>query len=187
MQENMKKMLAALFIFASTVANAQVTSNEELRKMVSADRLEREAASVDWSVTDSNDKARASRVMEMLAAGKIETAEDFYNAGVIFQHGDSPDDFKLAFSFATIAARLAPEHRAPKWLAAAAWDRYMMGKKLPQWYGTQSQFFKETGKTSLYPLLADAVSDAERSEASIPPLATIIADIEAKNKAMRQE
>jgi hypothetical protein len=58
----------------------------------------------------------------------------------------------------------------------------MMWKKLPQWYGTQSQFFKETGKTSLYPILPDAVSDAERAEAQVPPLSKIISDIEAKNK-----
>jgi hypothetical protein len=122
------------------------------------------------------------KIVEILKEGKIKTAEDFYNAGLIFQHGDSPDDMKLAFSLATISARLAPAHPAPKWLAAAAWDRYMMWKKLPQWYGTQSQFFKETGRTSLYPILPDAVSDAERAEAKVPPLSKIISDIEAKNK-----
>ncbi len=140
---------------------------------------------MDWPATDFNDKARASRVIEILKDGKIETAEDFYNAGVIFQHGSSPDDIKLAFSFATISARLAPEHPAPKWLAAAAWDRYMMWKKLPQWYGTQSQYIKETGKTVLYPILPDAVSDTERSEAKIPPLSKIILEFEAKNKEDR--
>jgi hypothetical protein len=178
----MKKIVALVFGLATVIANAQVSSNDELKKLVRTDQADREADSIDWPAVDLRDKERATRVVQILKEGQIKTAEDFYNAGMIFQHGSSPDDIKLAFSLATISARLAPAHPAPKWLAAAAWDRYMMWKKLPQWYGTQSQFFKETGKTSLYPILPDAVSDAERAEAQVPPLSKIISDIEAKNK-----
>lgn len=178
----MKKIVALVFGLVTVLANAQVSSNDELRKLVGADQADRETNSIDWPSVDLRDKERATKVVEILKDGKINTAEDFYNAGMIFQHGDSPDDIKLAFSLATISARLAPTHPAPKWLAAAAWDRYMIWKKLPQWYGTQSQFFKETGRTSLYPILPDAVSDAERAEAQVPPLSKIILDMEAKNK-----
>lgn len=178
----MKIIFALIFLVCGVDANAQVASNEELKNLVSADRMDREAETIDWTAIDVRDNARASKVLEILRAGKVETAEDFYNAGMIFQHGSSPDDIKLAFSLATISARLAPSHPAPKWLAAAAWDRYMIWKKQPQWYGTQSHFIKEIGKTSLYPVLPDAVSDAERAEAQIPPLSKIILDIEAKNK-----
>lgn len=178
----MKKIVALVFGLVTVMANAQVSSNDELKKLVRADQADRETNDIDWPSVDLRDKERATKTVEILKEGKIKTAEDFYNAGLIFQHGDSPDDMKLAFSLATISARLAPAHPAPKWLAAAAWDRYMMWKKLPQWYGTQSQFFKETGRTSLYPILPDAVSDAERAEAQVPPLSKIISDIEAKNK-----
>lgn len=178
----MKKIVGLVFGLATVIANAQVSSNDELKKLVRTDQADREADSVDRSAVDFRDKERAARVVQILKEGEIKTAEDFYNAGMIFQHGSSPDDMKLAFSFATISARLAPAHPAPKWLAAAAWDRYMMWKKLPQWYGTQSQFFKETGKTALYPILPDAVSDAERAAAQVPPLSEIISDLEAKNK-----
>jgi hypothetical protein len=174
--------VAFAFYCFGLVASAQNLSNAELKELVQADKVDRTKDDMDWSTVDAKDKARASRVQELLQKGKIETAEDFYNAGIIFQHGNSPDDIKLAFSFATISARLAPEHPAPKWLAAAAWDRYMMWKKLPQWYGTQSQVLKKGGKTVLYPVLPDAVTDAERAEAQIPPLSKIISEIDANNK-----
>lgn len=178
----MKKIVALVFGLVTVIANAQLSSNDELKKLVRADQADRETNDIDWPSVDLRDKERATKIVEILKEGKIKTAEDFYNARLIFQHGDSPDDMKLAFSLAIISARLAPAHPALKWLAAAAWDRYMMWKKLPQWYGTQSQFFKETGRTSLYPILPDAVSDAERAEAQVPPLSKIISDIEAKNK-----
>lgn len=177
-----KKIVVVAFALATPVAGAQVSSNDELKTLVQMDQSDRQAENVDWAAVDLRDKARAARVAQILKDGKIKTAEDFYNAGMIFQHGSGADDIKLAFSFATISARLAPAHPAPKWLAAAAWDRYMIWKKLPQWYGTQSQFIKETGQTSLYPVAPNAVSDVERAEAQIPPLSKIISDIAAKNK-----
>ena len=177
-----KFLVSLLFLFANFAIEAQVLTNAELKALNKQDYTDRTAETIDWSVVDANDKRRATRVLELLNEGKVKTAEDFYNAGMIFQHGSAPDDIKLAFSLSTISSRLAPTNPAPKWLAAAAWDRYMMWKKLPQWYGTQSQFFKETGKTVLYPVLPLAVTDAEREEAHVPSLAKIIADIDAKNK-----
>lgn len=178
----MKKIAVLAFGLVTVIANAQVLSNDELKKLVSTDQSDRAATSINWAAVDLRDKERATTVVQILAEGKIKTAEDFYNAALIFQHDSSPDDIKLALSLATISARLAPEHPAPKWLAAAAWDRYMMWKNLPQWYGTQSQYSKETGKTTLYPVLPGAVTDAERTEAQVPPLSKILSDIEGENK-----
>lgn len=178
----MKKIFVLFMGFAAVGVNAQVSSNQELKALVKADQSDREGNDVDWRAVDERDSQRATRVVQLLKDAQLKTAEDFYNAGMIFQHSSSPDDIKLAFSLATVSSRLAPTHPAPKWLAAAAWDRYMMWKKQPQWYGTQSQYFKETGKTSLYPILPNAVTDVERAEAQVPPLAKIISDIEAKNK-----
>ena len=136
MPTRIKKIVAIVFGLATVIASAQVSSNQELKKLVGADQSDREAESIDWSAVDLRDKERAGRVVQMLKDGEIKTAEDFYSAAMIFQHGSSPDDIKLAFSLATISARLAPGHPAPKWLAAAAWDRYMMWKKTAAvvWY-----------------------------------------------------
>lgn len=177
-----KTIFAVIFILVSFAANAQPISNEKLRVLVRNDQSDRSSSKIDWAAVDLRDKQRAIEVTQMLHEGQIKTAEDFYNAGLIFQHGSSAEEIKLAFSFATISARLDPSHPAPKWLAAAALDRYMIWKKLPQWYGTQSQFVKETGKTQLYPVLPGAVSDEERAEAHVPPLSRIVADANAKSR-----
>lgn len=178
----LKKIYAVIFCLVSFAASAQPSSNEESKVLVRNDQSERSSTKIDWAAVDLRDKERATKVTQMLREGQIKTAEDFYNAGLIFQHGSSAEEIKLAFSLATISARLDPSHPAPKWLAAAAFDRYMVWKKLPQWYGTQSQFVKETGKTQLYPILPGAVSDEERAEANVPPLAKIFADAEVKSR-----
>lgn len=181
-QRKSKKCLALWLLVISMPLAAQNASNEKLKELVSVDQADRSAVKIDWAAVDQRDTARAEEVMTLLRAGKVLNAEDFYNAAMVFQHGSSADDIQLAHALATISARLAPEHPAPKWLAAAAWDRYMMGKKQPQWYGTQSQIQKDTGKKTLYPVLPDVISDAERAAAGVPPLSTIIAEIEADNK-----
>ena len=181
-QRNSRKWLAVWLLLVSMPLAAQNASNEKLKELVRADQADRSAAHIDWPAVDRRDTARAAEVMTLLHSGKVLTAEDFYNAAMVFQHGASANDLQLAQALATIAARLAPEHPAPKWLAAAAWDRYMMWKKQPQWYGTQSQILKDTGKKRLYPVLPGVISDVERAAAGVPPIATIISDIEADNK-----
>lgn len=167
---------------ASLCAQAQTPSNEELKQLIRADQSDRSSNDIDWAVVDSHDKARAARVLELLGAANIRTAEDYYNAAMIFQHGSSAEDIQLALAFATVSSRLQPDHPAPKWLAAAAWDRYMIWKKQPQWYGTQSQTDRASGKHVLYPVLPNAVSDEERARMAVPPLAQSIADVEAQNQ-----
>ena len=181
-QRKSRKWLAVWLLLVSMPLAAQNASNEKLKELVRADQADRSAAHIDWPAVDRRDTARAAEVMTLLRSGKVLTAEDFYNAAMVFQHGASANDLQLAQALATIAARQAPEHPAPKWLAAAAWDRYMMWKKQPQWYGTQSQILKDTGKKTLYPVLPGVISDVERAAAGVPPIATIISDIEADNK-----
>lgn len=184
-QRKSKKWLyaSALFLISMPLA-AQNAANDKLKELVGADQADRSTAHIDWPAVNQRDTSRAAEVMAQLRSGKVLTAEDFYNAAMVFQHGGSADDLQLAHALATISARLAPEHPAPKWLAAAAWDRYMMWKKQPQWFGTQSQVLKDTGKKTLYPVLPDAISDAERAAAGVAPLSTIIAEIEADNKTV---
>jgi hypothetical protein len=174
--------LTLSFACASLCAHAQTPANEELRQLIQADHSDRSTNDIDWAVVDQRDKARAARVLGLLGEAKIRTAEDYYNAAMIFQHGSSAEDIQLALALATLASRLAPDHPAPKWLMAAAWDRYMIWKKQPQWYGTQSQIDRVSGKHLLYPVLANAVSDEERAQMAVPPLAQSIADIEAQNR-----
>lgn len=171
----MRTMVFGMLMLACGVAYSApgLQSNVELRAMNKADAADRQPDKIDWTVVNAHDLQRRKRVAEMLARGEVRTAEDFYNAGMIYQHGDDPEDYRLAYAFATIAAKLEPDHPAPKWLIAGSWDRYLMSKNKPQWYGTQSQVSKD-GVRALYPVDPNGVTDAERAAFHVPPLAESI-------------
>lgn len=165
-------------------------TNLELREMTNADQAARNASLTDWSILNKEDAKRRDRVREMLAAGTITLAEDFYNAGLIMQHGKSPQDFKLAFSLASLSMTIDPEsssfkpaYKSSKWLTAAAWDRHMMNLGKPQWYGTQ--FTKRDPKLpwELYQFDENAVTDEERKALGVMTREESRAKLEQMNKA----
>jgi hypothetical protein len=89
---------------------------------------------------------------------------------LIFQHGNTVDEIRLAFSLATTSRALDPDSGRCKWLSAAAWDRLMMRLGRPQWYGTQ--FTKsDGGKWELYRVDESVVSDKDRAELGVPSIA----------------
>jgi len=143
-------------------------NNAELAAMFAADQAARRGENIDWSVISAEDAERREAVMSILAAGKISTAQDYYNAAMIFQHGDSEADIRLAHSFATIASALG-NTAAANWLKAASWDRLMLRFEQPQWYGTQ--YVRDaSGRWVLYEVHPDAVTDEQRAAWSVPSL-----------------
>ncbi len=103
----------------------------------------------------------------MLTDGKLKTGDDYYNAAFIFQHGESVDEARTAYSLAWIAASLMPDNKKAQWLATASWDRMMMRQKKPQWYGTQYVPSENGKEWLLYNFDADAVTDQERQSFGI--------------------
>jgi hypothetical protein len=81
-------------------------NNADLVALFTADQEARRSESIDWAVVRLQDAERREDVMAMLEAGAVETAMDYYIAAMIFQHGDSEADFRLAHSFATISSAL---------------------------------------------------------------------------------
>ncbi|MYM30414.1 hypothetical protein GTP58_18950 [Duganella sp. CY15W] len=173
-------VITAALAAGSAAVAADLASNEELRSMMAADAADRNAEKLDWDKINQHDLARRKRVAEMLAQNQIRTGEDYYNAGMIYQHGGSPEDIRLALAFATISSQLAPEHPAPKWLIAASWDRYLVWKKMPQWYGTQYQAPQDGGPSELYPVDPKAVTDEDRAALNVPSLAKAMEGAGAK-------
>jgi hypothetical protein len=177
----MKKLTCAAFLLAAAIGQAApLPDNAELVAMNRADQADR-TGDIDWAGLDQRDKERREKVGAMLAAGTVRTARDYYNAAMVFHHGDTQDDYALAFSLATIARRLAPEHPAPKWLFAAAFDRYLVSHNMPQWYGTQSKTDKD-GRAELDPVHPQAVSEEQRVALGVPRLQDEQARIAAQNK-----
>lgn len=155
------------------LAQADPVSNEALKALMAADQAARTPASgtIDWARVSADDKARRAAVLQLLKAGKVQTADDYYNAALVFQHGQEPADIRLAFSLSSIAHQLAPDNKAASWLTAASWDRILMQSKQPQWYGTQfSKAHAPGSKWELYKVDETAVTDAERRALNVPTL-----------------
>lgn len=79
--------------------------------------------------------ARRAEVRQLLQEGKITSGEDFSDAALIFQHGQTPDDFLFAHVLAVEG--LIHGGSADKWIAAATLDRYLQSMNRPQIFGTQ--------------------------------------------------
>jgi hypothetical protein len=175
MRTSLLALIALLLISISAVAQ----NNPELAQMFAADQAARRVDEIDWEVVSQQDAERRSAVMSILDAGGIRTAQDYYNAAMILQHGGSAEEIRLAHSFATIASALRGTSAA-KWLKAATWDRLMLRFEQPQWYGTQ-YVMGDSGDWVLYPVDPDAVTDGQRAELSVPSLEEAQARAEAMN------
>lgn len=169
----MKLLLAALAFGLSTLANAEPSQpNEALRQIVAADQEDRSgsATSFDGLKVSPRDAERRKQVMEIMARGEIRAAEDFFNAALVFQHGATTDDIRLAYALVTIASALRPERLGPKAAACSSWDRLLVQMGRPQWYGTQYTKSSITGKFELSPVDETAVTDKERKALGLPTL-----------------
>ncbi|HEX4810927.1 MAG TPA: hypothetical protein VH325_18460 [Bryobacteraceae bacterium] len=89
--------------------------------------------------------ARRAEVRRLLEEGKITSGEDFSDAALIFQHGQTPEEFLFAHVLAVEA--LIRRGSADKWLAAATLDRYLQAVNRPQVFGTQYPGDKAAGNT----------------------------------------
>jgi hypothetical protein len=158
---------------ASFVCMAAPPSNQALSKLEEADQADRNPGpnKIDWSVVAKRDAVRRDQVLQIMSSGGIQTADDYLNAAVIFQHGDSVQDTQMAYALATISLKMNPSNQDTLALKLDAWDRVMQESGKPQWYGTQYVRSKATGKWVLYPTDPDAVSDAQRKALGLPTLA----------------
>jgi hypothetical protein len=158
--------------------------NPELERLFQEDQADRRAgpSEIDWNALHRRDTARRGRVGAIIQAGGARTASDFYHAAMVFQHGDTCADFRMAHRLAHTAAVMDPADEQALWLAAAARDRELMKEGKPQLYGTQ--YRKVDGRWQLYPVDL-AVTDEERAEWSVPSLAEARRQAEAMNAAIR--
>ncbi len=139
--------------------------NAELRGIYQADQADRQGEDLGPDVAE-RDWARRRRVEALLAAGEAQDGPDFYHAAMVFQHGSGPEDFRRAHELALRAAELG--HRPGRWLAAAAYDRWLMNQGRPQKYGTQ---YTSAGDRWVLHEVDPETTDAERAEWDVPPLA----------------
>jgi hypothetical protein len=151
------------------------SNNPELAALFAADQGERKALNAastpaDWAALAANDEGRRARVAAIVATGGAETGADWYMAAMVYQHGGTLDDYARAREYAITSVLRGDEDG--RWLAAAAWDRWLVQAGYPQRFGTQSVCDRTTGVRRCH--LSDydpTITDDERSLWDVPPLA----------------
>jgi hypothetical protein len=158
--------------------------NEELRSLFAQDQADRTEHRAPDDLKQ-RDRVRRRRVEDLIAGGALQTPEDYYHAAIIFQHAnpvvnvilgsdqrstsiqadeDSLRCYWRAHELASRAAELG--YTRARWLAAAAFDRWLMFQGKPQKYGTQ---FWQGKLWDVDP----TTTDAERSAWNVRPLAEL--------------
>ncbi len=139
--------------------------HEELARICEQDQADRKG---DLPLNlGERDRDRRQRVTELIAEGALQAPEDYFHAALVFQHGDKLEDYRQAHELAKKAAEQG--HPTGRWLAAAAYDRWLMNQGKPQKYGTQYTA-RGDGPYRLWDV-DPTTTDEERAAWNVPPLA----------------
>jgi hypothetical protein len=139
--------------------------HEELARICEQDQADRKGE-LPLNLGD-RDRARRQRVTELIAEGVLQTPEDYFHAALVFQHGEKLEDYWQAHELAKKAEEQG--HPTGRWLAAAAYDRWLMNQGKPQKYGTQYTAHGD-GPYRLWDV-DPTTTDEERAAWNVPPLA----------------
>jgi hypothetical protein len=118
-----------------------------------------------------------ARVTEIIATDDSLSAEDYYHAAWIMNHGDTTADAENAHRLALRSSELG--HRPARWLAAASYDRWQMYQGKPQKYGTN--YIYDGKKDRLWDV-DSSTTDEERAAWDVPPLAEQLRKAEEANR-----
>ncbi len=144
-------------------------TNTEMTAIFDADQGARKTWSAQTAQAISDDdRKRRARTAELIKTGALHSADDFYHAAFVYQHGETPEDFLLAHVLAMVS--LARGKTEADWIAAATLDRYLTHTNHPQIFGTQSTT-PNGGKTTRDPCDCGLIPDALRTALHVPPVA----------------
>lgn len=142
---------------------AKSANSKEIAKIMAEDQKDRESdwskfTSADFENLRKRDKGRLRTVKGLVKAGKLATGDDYFNAALVCQHGDSFEDYALAHELSVASMMLG--HRSGAWLAAASYDRMLINMGHRQRFGTQ--WFIVEGKQLLSPVDEADMNETER-------------------------
>jgi hypothetical protein len=150
------------------VKDAVHADNSDLTKLYEVDQSERTGPNIDWTALYYHDIERRAKVQQMLNEGAVQTAADYYHAAMVFQHGQTPDDYLLAHLLAVTA--ISKGSKEARWLSAATMDRYLRSIWQPQVYGTQYSRSSNKEAWSHQAINEHLVSDSMRAGLCVVPL-----------------
>jgi len=144
--------------------------SSELQDLFRADRNERtnhpEYGTPEYQLLRERDAQRRTRLQSIIESGGLKEPEDYYHAAWLLNHGESIEEIWQAHVLAMEAVKLG--FGRARWLAAAAYDRWLMYQGKPQKYGTQ---IVPDGKRQRVWDVEPATTDDERAEWDVPTLA----------------
>lgn len=89
----------------------------------------------NWRKVLERGKARRECVIELMQQQKLNTAADYFGAGIIMLHGSTSEEFILGHVFAMTS--MAKGNSDAAWLSALTLDRMMQGLGQGQVFDTQ--------------------------------------------------
>jgi hypothetical protein len=140
-------------------------SNTEMEEISKEDQRVRTVEKIDWEIVNKTDAERREQARRLLAIGSLHTGKDFEEAAVVFQHGDTADDYLLAHTLAVVA--VSKGDATAVWIAAATLDRYLWKVGQKQVFGTQYSGDAKHDWTQ-EPYDRELVSDALREQLAVP-------------------
>ena len=144
--------------------------DQELLSLYKADKQERvnqpKANTPEYKAMRRRDLERRQQIMEIVAAEELNTAEDYYHAAWIMNHGDTPENAENAHRLALRSSEMG--YRPARWLAAASYDRWQIYQGKPQKYGTNYVY---DGRRDRLWEVDPKTTDEERAAWDVPPLA----------------
>ena len=161
----MNKNLIIILLSSIFVYSCSVQDNSRLTALAKNDQLDRKNNNTEIS---KNDRERLKEVKEIISKDALKTSNDYYNAAIILQHGDEPQDYKTANLLAQKAVELNPDNENAKILTAQSIDRYLLSVNKPQIYGSQRIILGNLEYLQTIDTLI--VSDRERKELGIRSL-----------------
>lgn len=114
-----------------------------LTKIFKEDQADRLAKSVDSDIQNITlrDFKRRQEAQTLINQGTLKNSTDYYQAAMIFQHGDTSEDYKKANDLAKKGLEIGEAkgglgYESCKWIYAASLDRYLLSIEQKQKYGT---------------------------------------------------
>lgn len=156
-------------------------SNKRLIKIF--EELQRERLKADFDNLELGkkinylDKKAIKEVLKMLEKGQIQTADDFYRAAMIFQHGESYKSYALAVTLALVSDLLGEVWG--KTLTAAAMDRFLLSINQSQYFGTSFEKREGVWELSTY---RKEISDKARKIYDIPSHHKLLEEVKRLNR-----
>lgn len=122
-------------------------------------------------------KVRIAQVKKIIVLDEGLSGDDYFHACIVCMHGDCPDDFWQAYTFALHA--IEQNYQGAKRFAAAAFDKWLMYQGKPQKFGLQ--YVPDGVRLRLWDVDPET-TDTERAEWDVPTLQELVKNVHDINE-----